>query len=499
MTTTLLLALTLGNLPTETPAGLFSARESVAVVEFWNQPGRVIYRDRDPARPHQPAATAEGSLWLYEYYKRRNPGEPLVPGQLPDPRTERHRQWDRWIDEQMARDKAFAEACATWQNHGLTGLPHLSEASPMPPDLRALAGDPPAFYKTIRAQIATVDLGRPLDFKLGVQTPPKYLYLRNELGVSASGPAMSMPMSAVPAPLRKPIEAIARLEGTPASVNTYDTGGVSFGMFQFASLEDGRGSLGTLLGRFRAIAPDEYDRLLRRRGIDVDPTGRLSVIDPETGLECSGKDAVRVFRRDVRLVAALQVAALESPTIVRAQIELVQNRYNPLTAKANFTFQGRNVTIPLAKIFRSEAGIAILLDRLVNTGNLSEVDRLLALAAERVGSADAISLASLELDLCRQLTHRRNFLADQSLSQPAATAVSMPGTLARRATIHGSLTPSAEPAPTEDGPVAPFDPRSLGRIPHASGPEKTEPTPGDRRIEPPTPRKPSGPITIPGG
>lgn len=501
MTATLLLAISLGTLPTERPAGLFTAQESAEIVQFWNQPGRIVYEDRTPGQPFHAIATAAGSEWLHDYYRRRDPGVPLVPGNLPAPRTERHQQWDRWIAEQRARDKAFAEICATWQSQGLAGLPDLAAPNPIPPDLKALAGSPPVFYRPGRWQRATIDLGQKLTFELGVRVPDQFPFLRNDLGVASRGPELSVPLENVGPDLRKPILAISRLEGGAAAINTYDTGGISFGLFQFASLEDGRGSLSVLLQRFRALDPTGFKTRLHDRGIDVDPSGRLSVVDPENGLEYSGADAVRVFRRDVRLAAALQMAAIEHPALVAAQLDIVQTRYNPLLAKVAFPFSGRTVNIPLAKVFRSEAGIATLLDRLVNRGNLASVREVLARKASELGTADLVALAAEEADLCRQLAYRADFLADKSLSQPASRPSPLAGNVASaRPTIGGSLGPSSSPQPDENSSVAPFDPSHLGKIPQSRPtPDALQPEPGERIGTPPTPRKPSGPITIPGG
>ena len=99
------------------------------------------------------------------------------------------------------------------------------------------------------------------------------------------------------------MRAVSILEGGFDSVNTYDTGYVSVGFIQFASLKEGGGSLGAVLKNFKAADPLAFASDFHRFGVDVDETGHLVVVDPTSGAVATGAEANARIIEDKRLIA----------------------------------------------------------------------------------------------------------------------------------------------------------------------------------------------------
>jgi len=76
------------------------------------------------------------------------------------------------------------------------------------------------------------------------------------------------------------MKAVSALEGGFESINTYDTGFVSVGFIQFASLKAGAGSLGVMMLRYKTADSSDFDRDFRQFGVDVTSSGQLAVLDP---------------------------------------------------------------------------------------------------------------------------------------------------------------------------------------------------------------------------
>lgn len=274
---------------------------------------------------------------------------------------------------------------------------------------------------------------------------------------------------------RRVLLAVSALEGGFEAVNTYDTGGVSIGLIQFTTGFDGSGSLVAVLQRAKADAPNDFERHFRRFGVDVGKGGEASngllcVVDPATGEERSRSEAVRAIIRDKRLTAVFERAGRLGFWRV-AQIQVAKSRYYPARdtlqirvrrliqkddANENrdvvrMTFFGDSLDVeeqvasaiedygqnrgeegdtrlrieenawsaPLLTIFRSEAGLATLMDRKVQVGNL----RLVATMAAKILREKRLSkledLARCERELIALVRNRADFLQDRTLSQPS--------------------------------------------------------------------------------
>lgn len=517
MTSTILFALCLGTFPTETPAGIFSHAEAGRIVTFWNAPGRQTSGDLEPTAPFKVMFSPQASGWLHEMYTKRDPGQRLIPTKLPVPRTQRDKDWDTWIDQQHGQDYAWATALAAWMNQGLADsaidAPVSRTELPTPADLQAIVGTPPPFFIVHRAQKIVVNFDDYVaSYDEGVDVPRKYPFLRSVTGTVSSSSApgtgtlnMLFQQAHLPSILQKPVSAVASLEGGFESINTYDTGGVSLGIIQFASLSTGRGSLARLLQAFKNRAPGEFLTNFRQYGVDVAADGRLSVIDPRTGFETSGRDAVRSIIEDKRLTAVFQRAANKSRTFQSEQLRLLAQSYNPLNLSVPVTLGGRATVVSLKQIIRSEAGIATLMDRLVNRGNLDPISSVISAVAAERGITTAIGLIDVEKEIIDRMTYRHDFLAVLSLSQPSEPKTALLAQQSPNASITGSLG-SARPNSTisDDGRVAPADPSQFGTFNPQGGGQgaaKPEKPAGTEAAVPkdPTPKTNAGPITIPGG
>jgi len=518
VTSSLLFALCLGTLPTETPAGIFSPAEADRIVAFWNEPGRQTSADIEPSAPYKVMFSPQASAWLHGMYTQRDPGQRLIPTKLPVARTQRHKEWDSWIDQQHGQDYAWATALAAWMNNGLaqsvSDQPVSRTELSVPADLKATAGNPPSFFIVHRAQKISVSFADySTSYDEGVDVPRKYPFLRSAIGVVSSSTApgtgtlnMLFQQANLPKILQKPVSAVASLEGGFETINTYDTGGVSLGLIQFASLPSGQGSLANLLQSFKNRAPGEFDKHFRQFGVDVASDGRLSVIDPRTGFEASGHDAVRSIIEDKRLTAVFQRAANKSFKFQSEQLRLLAQSYNPLNLAVPVTIQGKATVVRLNQIIRSEAGIATLMDRLVNRGNLDPISSVLTSVASEYGIKSTAGLADVEKIIIDRMTYRHDFLSMLTLSQPLEPRAALLASQSPNASISGSLgtRPANLSADAGDGMVAPADPSKFGNFSPQGGSSPTAQAPKPAGTEapiskPPTPKTNAGPITVPGG
>jgi hypothetical protein len=215
------------------------------------------------------------------------------------------------------------------------------------------------------------------------------------------------------------MRAVSVLEGGFDSINTYDTGFLSVGFIQFATLEGGSGSVGDLLLYEKKHNPHEYSRDFLRFGVDVTDAGVLVVIDPSSGVELRGKEAVLKIIDDKRLTAVFQLAGLRSTAFRAAQINVAKNRYYPADLPLQVTVGGRTLTGRVRDVIRSEAGLATLFDRKVNLGNIRQLNQVLQQVMARRSLTKLEEVAPFEREIITALKWRRDFLQDATLQQPA--------------------------------------------------------------------------------
>jgi hypothetical protein len=213
------------------------------------------------------------------------------------------------------------------------------------------------------------------------------------------------------------VKAVSVLEGGFDSINTYDTGYVSVGFIQFATLGGGAGSLGSVLKRQKQTMPREFDNDFRRYGVNVDDSGTLVVVDPHTGAELRGPDANYKIIDDKRLIAVFQRAG-RTRAFQTAQIQIAKQNYYPADDPVTITVNGVNQLIKVSDVIRSEAGMATLFDRKVNTGNIRILGDVVTRFMQERGLTSIEQVLPFERELIPKLRWRTDFLADSSLGQP---------------------------------------------------------------------------------
>lgn len=421
---------------------LFSRTDSRAIVEYWSQPGRLSVRppaDASTSGPWQVRLTPAGSTWLLAYQKAvAGPGK-TAPTQ--DARaTGNKADWEMWVAAQVAYDRAVATRAAITANAAVVPAsadlgPLPTPPGPMPATLLAACGNPPVFANIVAPLQHSVTFADEPDVYVyldNVKLRERYAYYRFPQGTVAYGPMLKdlppdeleelFDSAGYNSTEKRVLRAVSPLEGGFETVQTYDTGFVSIGFIQFVTLADGKADLTEVLLREKTDRPSEFNADFHRFGIDVSPEGDYVVVDPSTGVELTGADAVMKTVNDKRLTAVFQRAGRKSKAFRVAQIQIAKAHYWPVNDPVNVTIGGSVVVGTVGDVVKSEAGIATLFDRKVNVGNI----RIFADVLQRVINTHKIkSLAdasAYEREIVMALKYRADFLNDTSLSQPPPLA-----------------------------------------------------------------------------
>jgi hypothetical protein len=237
----------------------------------------------------------------------------------------------------------------------------------------------------------------------------------------------------------KVFKAVSLLEGGFDSLNTYDTGYVSVGFIQFACLSQGAGSLGSVMSRMKQRWPEEFDRDFRTMGIDVTAGGVLVALDPETGMEFTGREAANKIISDRRLASVFQHAGRVCRSFKVAQLQVAKDMFYPGDELLTLTVDGKKQSAKIKEIVRTEAGLATLMDRKVNTGKMGNFVSISQDICNRFDLEDIKELSAFEYDIVRMMTYREDYLADSSLSRPRANGADVyrNGTRGKRGSKRG--------------------------------------------------------------
>lgn len=422
--------------PVTPPAPNYSAEDKRAVADFWAMPGRyTISSAVTDGGPYQARQTPAGSVWLHGYFTKVRGAGKVNPKNDPAPSTEAQRRWDTWIDAKYAWDEYQAVMSARQKNVELGAKPgNISLVVPkkpdaMPSDLKKIVSAPPAFVSAVLPRKHTVDFG---DHSLSLNDNPpvrrRYAYYRwadgvMDVGTPMRGTALDdlRPLFAkagITETELRVMAAVSLLEGGFDSINTYDTGFVSVGFIQFASLSKGSGSLGRVLQTMKLETPESFESHFRRFGIDVTSTGQLVALHPDKLTEHVGADANTLIIKDKRLAAVFVRAGRLSEEFKIAQIRTAKGMYYPGDLPITITMGGRKVTGKVSDVIKTEAGMAILMDRKVNTGNLGDLESRLTTLAADFSFTSLEELCALEFQVCRAMVYRTDFLAEKDLQKP---------------------------------------------------------------------------------
>lgn len=386
--------------------------------------------------------TVPGSQWLWNYDRARGlrvPPTQIAPAQNPEQQI-----WETWIDAKVAYDRWQAQREADGKNQTDLGrtfppdatVPTADPADPGPPPagLVTIAGNPPPFAAAVKPtqhRFRFAD-GTEIRYQTHVRMRPRYAFYRFETGVISGGrPVRDLPITELERLFRaagvgpsesRVMRAVSLLEGGFDSVNTYDTGWVSIGFIQFASLSGGAGALGELLRGYRLLDLEGFSRDFRDWGLDVTEDGRLVALNLETGEERTGPDAAREIVQDPRLVAVFQRAGRVSPRWNEMQIRSAFAQFWPGNDPVSITLpDGTRISGRVRDFIRSEAGLATLMDRKVNTGRLDPLPTVLVQAVQSGRVRRLEDLVDLERAIVERLRYRKDYLQDATLSQPAVT------------------------------------------------------------------------------
>lgn len=302
----------------------------------------------------------------------------------------------------------------------------------MPDDLLAATGNAPAFRAAVAPWKYTVNFpdGETLVYRDHIKIGnARYGYYRFDEGVQYFGTSLrNWPRQELKSLLENSgftpfetqvLEAVSRLEGGFASVNTYDTGWVSIGFIQYAALSTGSGALGGLMRVYKRDDASAYFRDFQQYGIDVDDQGSLVALDLTTGAELRGADANRAIIEDKRLIAIWQHAGLRSREFQLAQLKAAKANFYPADRPLQIALtDGRIVTGKVADVVRSEAGMATLFDRSVNTGNIRLFNSELQKLVTQKNLRSLEEAVKYERELIGKVKWRVDFLQDKTLGQP---------------------------------------------------------------------------------
>lgn len=442
----LIVALALGAVTVfaqQPPQPLWTDAERADIVAFWNQPGRLSITAPDGADlsgPWVSRLTPDGSVWLLAYTRAVAGQAKIPPSQIPKGQTPEQNQWEVWVKAKIAMDQWTAKTAALAANTAVLGHPPVKPDEPgprpadpgvIPPGLAAAAGSPPPFANIVAPTVATVTWpdGEQFSYRDNIITRDRYGYYRFPQGTAAYGEPVSKMSDAELDPLfakgMTPSEAraakeVSKFEGGFEAINTYDTGYVSIGFIQFITAKDGDGSLGEVLLAEKGQTVSEFALDFHRYGIDVTQDGIIAVVDPDTGVELTGADAVNVLIRNRRLLSVFQRQGRHSLAFRTAQVDVAKAHYWPGNDTFTVTVNGKTLTGQVKDVIHSEAGLATLFDRKVNRGSIApfadEVARVMT--EHNLTSLDQV--APFEREIVGALKYRENFLNNPNLSQPPA-------------------------------------------------------------------------------
>lgn len=271
-------------------------------------------------------------------------------------------------------------------------------------------------------------LGQTVRFSDHVDVPLAFPAYRSDFGVRHFGrPLSSLSNSELNELVKglpivesdmKVIMAVSSLEGGFDAVNSFDTGYLSVGCLQFASLANGAGSLGRLMLRYKSRSPDSFWRHFGQFGIDVSPVGQIQVWDPMRRTVLLGSDAAKAFHSNPSFAAIFRVAGQTCSEFRRSQLDQAFHEYFPKEKILRVRFGSDTEVVPVMNIFRSEAGLATLMDHLVKNGNLRLVESVIENFSRKEGVSSVNELAKHEATLVKWSVLRRDFTKDSTLSQP---------------------------------------------------------------------------------
>ena len=455
------------------PSALFDENGRRGVMAYWGSPGRYSSDAPDDVAKvgvWQVRLTTTGSQWLWSLTRgKKTPPTQVAQGQP---------SWETWITAKLLHDRWEALKTARAANLEAIGkeVPKPDANTPlnepplpgaMPADLLTTMGPAPSLAEAVAPlahRVVFDDLA--LDYQDNVRVgSPRYAYYRFTSGVRSEGVAVKkmakadldrlFRLAGVDEAGARVMRGVSILEGGFDSINTYDTGYVSVGFIQFATLKEGGHSLGQVLKSFKATDPLGFASDFHRFGVEVTDAGLLAVVDPTSGAIAIGPDANARIIEDKRLIAVFQRAGLKSEGFRAAQVRMAKALYWPADDRVNVLLNGFPTLVRVGDLITSEAGLATLFDRKVNTGHVDALGDAATRVAVAQNLTSVADLAKYEKTLVSLVRYRKDYLADPSLSQPAEPPSIVPlASLKRMSVARRSGRSYAVPA-SRSGKTAP--------------------------------------------
>lgn len=414
----------------------FSESAALGIRRYWAD--TVTYVVGAPANASkvgywQVRLNPEASKWIWNYERNVGRGK-VAPATNITVTAEMKTRWDAWVEGKIKFDRANCAQVAQSRNQEIQGLAQpvpefAQDPGPIPADLAQIMPNPPEFAEVVTPQrhlIIFPDCKH--EFEDNPNMRAKFAYYRFREGVMDGGQAMrNMPSNEIQKLLvsagiseseRKVFTAVSILEGGFDSVNTYDTGFVSVGFIQFACLSGGAGSLGQVLLSQKQNDPTAYENDFKSRGIDVTPKGELIALNLDTGESTFGSNAAAQIIQDKRLIAVFQRAGRVSVPNRLAQLRVAKALYYPADDQVLVTVDGKLYTAKVKEFIKSEAGMATLMDRKVNTGTFGNLTTVLTNVIRKYKLNTLAEASAYEAEVVRGVKWRKDYLSDTTLSQP---------------------------------------------------------------------------------
>ncbi|MCC7103468.1 MAG: hypothetical protein IT206_10370, partial [Fimbriimonadaceae bacterium] len=128
--------------------------------------------------------------------------------------------------------------------------------------------------------------------------------------------------------------------------------------------------------------------------------------------------AAQQIIKDKRLIGVFQRAGRLSEANRVAQLQVARQQYYPASDNVLVPIDGRILTGPIGAIIKSEAGLATLMDRKVNTGKLDPLLTVLQGIARAYKVQTFEGFGKYEREIVEKMRWRKSYLEDSTLSQP---------------------------------------------------------------------------------
>jgi hypothetical protein len=433
---------------------IYTNSEKSKIHNFWNERGRFEVEappERANRGPWVVRLSPEGSMWLYNYSSFRGIGKnQTLKKQLPDSGTVH--DWDAWVNAKVAYDRynaglGVSEADSRYLGHTVPNtMASATDPGPEPTDLIKFAGVAPEFASAVvpNAYLVNFPDGTLVKMADNPAMRSNFSAYRFPQGVMSGGtPVRTLPQdelddlfsaAGIDGSEAKVMKAVSILEGGFDSVNTYDTGFVSVGLIQFACLSKGAGSLGMVLLREKTNDPKAFEEDFHRFGLDVTGDSQLVALGIDDGQVYTGTAAAHQIIDDKRLVSVFQHAGQKSRAFRVAQLQIAKEQYYPCNDMVTVNLNGQTLTAKVSDIIRSEAGMATLMDRKVNTGKTDPLASVLNQVGASCGCRTVEDLAAHERDVIVACKYRKDYTLDTSLTQPGSLAMRSMSSVSRHGT-----------------------------------------------------------------